>query len=299
MAPTGIIRPGTVLVRDAVQVHYAAQDGEIRSPRVARMADFILSMLTDTERTAVTSRGRPQGYSPPVHRFVRAADAFIARFELQDLLHNHNADPPPQASPSIAEAGGQAEDPIPAEEERSQTAQEVLTPTRLTAHGSGASQRAHVEQEVLAPVTPTAHGSGAPQTPQGINTQKRKVSPSFQSERKRSPPPADKVTFVHTDGPQMPVNMGTTSVQTDEPDSPVNWQGIGSECDSDSPETPAVDGGTDTREGIARELGKSEEDRRKEGAELQREREIRAAHRVTPSERISAAALISALQTEP
>jgi hypothetical protein len=304
MAPTGIIKPGTVLVRDRVQVHNAARDGEICSPRVARMVNFILSMLTDTERTAVTSRGRPQSYSPPVHRFVRAADTFIARFELQELLQNHqehNADMPPQASTSIAEAGGQAENSIPAEEEGSQTAQEVLAPIRPTAHGSGlprTSQTAHVEQEVPAPVRPTAHGSGAPQTPQGTNPQKRKVSPSFQSERKRSLPPADKITFVHTDGSQLPVNTETTSVQTDEPDSPVNWQGIGSKFDSDSPETIPVDSFTVTHKGKEKEPGVVESDRWREGAELQRERGIRAAHRVTLSERISAAAPISALQRE-
>jgi hypothetical protein len=89
MARPDIIKPGAVLVRDAVQVHHTARDGEIRSPRVAHMADFILSMLTETERTAFSSQGRPQGYSPPVPRFVRAADAFIARFDLQELLQNH------------------------------------------------------------------------------------------------------------------------------------------------------------------------------------------------------------------
>jgi hypothetical protein len=57
MASTGVIRPGTVLVRDAVQVYYAARDGEIHSPRVACIANFRLSMLTDTQRTTFTSWG--------------------------------------------------------------------------------------------------------------------------------------------------------------------------------------------------------------------------------------------------
>jgi hypothetical protein len=279
MVRPNIIKPGAVLVRDAVQVHHAARDGDIRSPRVARMADFILSMLTETERTAFSSRGRPQGYSPPVHRFVRAADAFIVRFGLQELLQNHREDNEEERSQSAHSARAVSAPVIEEhvhDEEPPPDPGEDPPPERDDYTAGSQQSSSQSEQDVLAQVKPVE------------KQRKRKVSPSFQSERMRSSPPADTITFVRTDEPDKQFNTTTTSVQTEERDPSAFEQHIDNGLGSVE----------NAGKGKEKERCESENDRQEGVAELQREREIRARHRVTTSDPISASLLISALESQ-
>jgi hypothetical protein len=88
------------MVRDAVRIELAARDGEIADAQVTKTARFILSFMTETERVSLSSRGKIEGYDPPVERFREAAEAFISKFELYDMLasfeqHVHDEEPSP------------------------------------------------------------------------------------------------------------------------------------------------------------------------------------------------------------
>jgi hypothetical protein len=85
MPRPGVIRPRAPLVRDAVRIELAAQNGEIADAQVTKTARFILSFMTEMERVSLSSRGKIEGYDPPVERFREAAEAFITKFE--KVLH--------------------------------------------------------------------------------------------------------------------------------------------------------------------------------------------------------------------
>jgi hypothetical protein len=86
MLRPGVIRPRVPLVRDVVRIEVAAQDSEIADVQVTKTAKFILSFITETESVSLSSRGKIEGYDPPVERFREAAKAFITKFEPDDML---------------------------------------------------------------------------------------------------------------------------------------------------------------------------------------------------------------------
>jgi hypothetical protein len=99
MPRPGVIRPRAPLVRDAVRIELAVQDGEIADAQVVKMAKFILSFMTETERVSLSSRVKIEGYDPPVEHFKEAAEAFITKFELDDMLavyDEREEEPPPE-----------------------------------------------------------------------------------------------------------------------------------------------------------------------------------------------------------
>jgi hypothetical protein len=61
MPRPGVIKPRAPLVRDAVRIDLAAQDGEIADEEVTRRARFILSFMTETEQVSLSSRGKIEG----------------------------------------------------------------------------------------------------------------------------------------------------------------------------------------------------------------------------------------------
>jgi hypothetical protein len=246
MPRPGVIKPRAPLVRDAVRIDLAARDGEIADEEVTRRARFILSFMSETERVSLSSRGKIEGYDPPVERFGKAAEAFITKFELEDMLasfdeHGLEDEPPPElggdpSGDSNDSAGSQRESP----------------PGEVDIVG----QRPERLLEAL--------------------SRKRKASPSFQTSRKTSPCP-------ETDHHFAPLS----------PDSPCDWEGIGDEKDSSEEPSPLLDKGKG-KQIIEQPLAAQAAERE----ELAREREIRANHRVTPSDGIPASALIAALQAE-
>jgi hypothetical protein len=64
------------------------------------MADFVLSMITVTERTSMSSRVNIEGYSPPTKKLKKAAKAFIAKFGLQGMRITTTAEKPAHPNPN-------------------------------------------------------------------------------------------------------------------------------------------------------------------------------------------------------
>jgi hypothetical protein len=274
------------MVRDAVRIELAARDGEIADAQVTKTARFILSFMTETERVSLSSRGKIEGYDPPVERFREAAEAFITKFELGEMLasfeqHVHDEEPSPDPGENPPEI-----DDDTAGSQHSSSSEAGAQEAEPTAQGSA-------EQEA----EPTAQHSGSPQTTdaepgnQGsedessssaqLTTRKRKVSPSFQAIRS---PSAHRYTTMER-------------IQ-DSTDSPPDWGGVAEERDSSDAESTRdhiLDKGKGTEILLPRSPTSGLVAEREE---LAREREIRNKHRVMPSEPISASALISALQSQ-
>jgi hypothetical protein len=269
MPRPGVIRPRAPLVRDAVRIDLAAQDGEIAENQVTKTARYILSFMTETERVSLSSRSKIEGYNPPVDRFREAAEAFITKFGLDDMLasfeeHVHDEELPPDLE----------EDPP-----------EIDDDTAGSQHSSSSEAVLAEREDSAASAKPEYEGSEDDASNSGQpTTRKRKVSPSFQSLRS----PSD---HRYTMKERMP----------DLPDSPPDWGGVEEERDSSEAES--------THDHILDEVKGKEKaillpwppalvsDAERE--ELEREREIRAKHRVRPSEPISASVLISALESQP
>jgi hypothetical protein len=205
MPRPGVIRPRAPLVRDAVRIDLAAQDGEIAENQVTKMVRFILSFMTETERVSLSSRGKIEGYNPPVDRFREAAEAFITKFGLDDMLasfeeHVHDEELPPDLG----------EDPP-----------EIDDDTAGSQHSSSSEAVLAEREDSAASAKPEYEGSEDDASNSGQpTTRKRKVSPSFQALRS----PSD---HRYTTKERMP----------DLPDSPPDWGGVEEERDSSEAES--------------------------------------------------------------
>jgi hypothetical protein len=289
MPRPGVIRPRAPLVRDGVRIELAAQDGEIEDVQVVRMAKFILSFLTETERVSLSSRGKIEGYDPPVERFRKAAEAFITKFELDDMLavyDEREEEPPPEPGEDLHD---QADDSA-GSQRASSTSDEDIAEQRLEQLTAEEDPSAGPQQANESDGEETEGAQGQEELPESAHPEglarKTKVSPSFQALRSPS-------THRYTTRERVP----------DSPDSPIDWGGVDNERDSSDEDSQA-------KPDSAREKGKGKEELRSltaeatyalEKQELARERKIWADHRATASERevqaISASVLISALQT--
>jgi hypothetical protein len=169
MPRPGVIRPRAPLVRDAVRIELAAQDGEIADAQVTKTAKFILSFMTETERVSLSSRGKIEGYDPPVERFREAAEAFITKFELDDMLasfeeHVHDEEPYPDPGENPPEINDYTAGSQHSSFSEAHLAERAVS---ATAQGSGPRQ---TPPDGRIPITqlepeaePTAQGSGSPQ----------------------------------------------------------------------------------------------------------------------------------------
>jgi hypothetical protein len=284
MPRPGVIKPRAPLVRDAVRIEFAAQDGEIADAQVVKMAKFILSFMTETERVSLSSRGKIEGYDPPVERFREAAEAFITKFELGDMLavyDEREEEPPPEPG---EDPHNQADDSA-GSQRASSTSNEDIAEQRLEQQTTEDDPSAGSQQENESDEEETEGEQGQQELadtahPEGL-ARKRKVSPSFQALRSPS-------AHRYTTKERIP----------DSPDSPPDWGGFGGEKDSseaDSTEDHILDKGKGKQILLPRSPTAALAAEREESA---REREIRATHRVMPSEPISASALISALESQ-
>jgi hypothetical protein len=298
MPRPGVIKPRAPLVRDAVRIDLAAQDGEIADEEVTRRARFILSFMTETERVSLSSRGKIEGYDPPIERFSKAAEAFITTFGLDNMLASfdgHALDEEPSPDPGedppeiINNAGSQRSEvspPDPGEDppemmDNAGSQRGEVSPPSIEGEPPGIDdENAGCQRESSPGVVdrtagrteqPRADGdppAGAEQL--GSLTHKRKLPSPFQTSRKAS----------------LSSDTGQPSA-FDSPASQIDWGGVGEEKDSSEEPSPLLNKG---KQPVLMAYAA-------EWDELERERRIRAEHRVTASEQISASALISALQT--
>jgi hypothetical protein len=298
MPRPGVIMPRAPLVRDAVRIDLAAQDGEIADDEVTRRARFILSFMTETEQVSLSSRGKIEGYDPPIERFSKAAEAFITTFGLDEMLASFDGqaldeepprDPgedPPEINDNAGSQRGEVSPPDPGDHspgmmDNAGSQHGAVSPPSLEEQLPGiddynaGSQRESspgvldkTARRTEQPIADRDAPAGAEQF--GSLTHKRKLPSLFQTSRKAS----------------LSSDTGQPSA-FDSPASQIDWGGVGEEKDSSEEPTPLLNKG---KQPVLRAYA-AERD------ELELERRIRAEHRVTASEQISASALISALQT--
>jgi hypothetical protein len=276
MARPNVIKPGAVLIRDAIRINFAALDGEIAAPHVAKMAKSVLSFITDTELASVSSRGKIEGYDPPIERFMKSAQLFITKYDLDDMLagyDEHEEEPLPELEEEDCAGSQRASPPsdLDIAEQRPELQEDDNAGLRRT------SPPSEVNITEKRPEQPTAEGDPPAGSQQlGPFTRKRKLPSLFQTSSKTSPSPEMDLPTI-----------------LDSPDSSIDWGGVGNERNLSEEPSPILDKGKGKQiiEQPTSATYAADRD------ELERERRIRAEHRVTANESISASAPIAALQT--